>query len=514
MAVEPALEPIPNPFEEEYAIQSQAPVPPTPNMWLLQRSDRMVYAMSTEAIRSDWVGRVIDERFPLLQWLGGSEWSGVFLTELPEHGSRKAAIKLVLVDARDEEAQLAAWEAAAPLSHSHLMRLYATGRCQVDSVRLFYSVTDFAGENLSEILPERSLTPGEAREMLAPVLDALAYLHGKGLVHGRLKPSNIMVVDDRVKLTCDQLRIVGGSGRYFPAKNVYDSPQGVTEPVTPAADIWSLGITLIEALTQKPPVWNRSAHREPVIPESVLEPFNSIARDCLRLEPELRCTLDEIKARLEPAKAAPVPARTAPEPPKAAPKPAAPVSHPAVVVTAPAAVVPTPAGEIRKPGLGKLPLVALALTLLALLGGIAVLQLRSRSTEPSPSAGQQESAPANGAVSPQSAAPEAPIPSHGVVKGEVAQRVVPDVPQGARDTIRIPIQVVVRVKTNAKGAVSDAALDEEPASHYFGNMALQSARTWSFKPAYVDGRAVPSEWLLRFEFAPDDTQVAAEEVTP
>jgi hypothetical protein len=50
----------------------------------------MAPAMTAGAIRSDWVGRVIDGRFTLLKWLGGSGWSGVFLTELQEPRSRKA----------------------------------------------------------------------------------------------------------------------------------------------------------------------------------------------------------------------------------------------------------------------------------------------------------------------------------------------------------------------------------------------------------------------------------------
>ncbi len=51
--------------------------------------------IDAEAIQSDWVGRVIDGRFTLLQWLGGSGRSSVFLTELPGPQARKAAIKLI-----------------------------------------------------------------------------------------------------------------------------------------------------------------------------------------------------------------------------------------------------------------------------------------------------------------------------------------------------------------------------------------------------------------------------------
>ena len=42
---------------------------------------------------------------------------------------------------------------------------------------LLYVVMEHAEENLSEILPQRALTPSEARDMLGLVLDALSNLH-------------------------------------------------------------------------------------------------------------------------------------------------------------------------------------------------------------------------------------------------------------------------------------------------------------------------------------------------
>ena len=46
-------------------------------------------------VGKNWEGRVIDGKFPLLQWLGGSEDSAVFLTERRGSGPQKAAIKLI-----------------------------------------------------------------------------------------------------------------------------------------------------------------------------------------------------------------------------------------------------------------------------------------------------------------------------------------------------------------------------------------------------------------------------------
>src|SRR5947209_1074244 len=120
-----------------------------------------------------WQGLLVDGKFPLLQWLGGTDHSAMFLTEMD---SAKAAIKLVAADTLDANLQLIRWQQAAQVVHPHLMRLLTEGRCQIEGTPLLYLVMDYAEETLSEILQQRALTTGETRELLQPVLDGLAYL--------------------------------------------------------------------------------------------------------------------------------------------------------------------------------------------------------------------------------------------------------------------------------------------------------------------------------------------------
>jgi len=243
----------------------------------------MAKTMNAAEIRGDWVGRVIDGRFPLLQRLGGSTAAAVFVTEL-SGGSRKAVIKLIPADAEGASTRAVAWDAALALSHPNLAQVHAHGRCEIDSVPLLYVVSEFADEVLAEILKERPLSLPEAREMFGPALDALSYLHSKGLVHSRLKPSNIMASGDRLKLSTDGLSLPGAR-RPFPERTVYDAPEAAHGPVGPAADVWSIGATLVEVLTQRPPVWDGTAGTEPVVPETVPQPFAAVARECLRTDP-------------------------------------------------------------------------------------------------------------------------------------------------------------------------------------------------------------------------------------
>jgi serine/threonine-protein kinase len=443
----------------------------------------MVYVMNTDEIRTNWVGRVINGRFTLLQWLGGSESSAVFLTEIEGNRPQKAAIKLIPADASDAEARIARWAAITPLSHPHLVRLLDSGHCEIDNTRLVYAVMEYAEENLAEILPVRPLTPTETREMLDPVIDALSYLHGKGFVHGRLKPSNIMVVSDQLKLSCDNLHPAGEVRNLPQSTRVYDAPEAVSGTISPAADIWSLGITLIEALTQRPPVWNRSAQSEPTVPESIPQPFAGVARESLRSDPERRCTLSDVKARLGGDQS-----------------------------------LSDSDGETSKMPPTKLRGLALAALVLVLLAVFAVHQLRSRQTQSSSPAEVQQSEPATAAPPPQSPTPPKRSPKHAaandaVVKDAVVKQVMPDVLPRATATIRGQVNVTIRVTVDADGNVSNADYDSPGPSKYFAKAALEAARRWKFKPVQVSGSDVSRVWVLRFQFRQTGTEVTPVEVS-
>src|ERR1700737_2059584 len=161
-----------------------------------------------------WEGQVVNGKFPLLRYLGGSEYSAVFLTEFHQNEQpQKAAIKLIPAGEENnyhDEVQLSRWRAASELSHPHLISIFDQGRSELSGVPLLYVVMECAEENLAQVLPIRALTPEEARETFDSVLDVLAYLHGKGFVHGHLKPHNIMADDrDQLKLSSDGLRRTG-----------------------------------------------------------------------------------------------------------------------------------------------------------------------------------------------------------------------------------------------------------------------------------------------------------------
>src|SRR6266849_1314170 len=245
-------------------------------------------------------GQIVDDEFPLEQLLASSEHSAVFLTQYGDSQPQKAAIKLIHAEPATAELLLSRWRLAAQLSHPNLLRLLDFGRCCLEDANFLYVVMEFAEEDLSQILPQRPLTPAETRDVLEPVLDVLVYLHGKGLIHGHLKPSNILATSDQLKLSSDTLASIAEPRAPIARPSPYNAPEAATSGLSTASDVWSLGMTLVEVLTQRAPVVSPQAKSDAVVPDALPQPFLDIAHHALLHEPKRRWTTAEIAARLNP----------------------------------------------------------------------------------------------------------------------------------------------------------------------------------------------------------------------
>src|SRR6516165_9986556 len=200
----------------------------------------------TSEVWTNWQGHVINGVYSLGRFLGSSDHSGVFLTTAAAHPA-EVAIKLVPTNRALAESLLPRWKRAGGLAHPHLLRLSEWGGCQLDGLPYLYTVMEYADQTLAQLLLHRALTEDEAREMLLPALDALAFLHGRNLVQGQLKPSNILVVGDQLKLASDTIRRVTDGTM---TSTVYDPPEAQQGTNSTACDLWALGVSLFEALTR------------------------------------------------------------------------------------------------------------------------------------------------------------------------------------------------------------------------------------------------------------------------
>ena len=519
-------------------------------------------------------GQVIDNRFRLQRYLGGTDDSAVFLTQLAGSPSQKAAIKFIPAGTT-ADLQLSLWRRVTQLAHPHLLRIFDIGRCRLENRDRLYIVMEYAEEDLSQILPQRPLTASEAREMLAPVLDVLIYLHGKGLVHSRIKPSNILAAADQLKLSSDAVFPIGESRKSLSKFAAHDAPETAASPLSAAADVWSLGMTLVETLTQHAPVLQPGSQADPIVPDALPQPFLDIARHALRREPRRRWTIAEITARFNPAAVAAAAAQSVS--PLAVPLSTVP-AVPAAKLPVPKSDVPPPRPQAQPPRLrpANLPkqtlvlpnyVVPVAVGLLVIFAIIALPKILGHRSDSSSSASAAPAQPAGTPnpieqparrETPSASKPSAPSATQDSLKtaaekkpaarpesspvaarapaavrtdtfpsakaprttatspmrGEVLDEVLPEVSDKARATIRGIVRVSVRVHVNPTGDVSEAALDSPGPSKYFADLALKAARRWQFSSPEAGGHSVPSEWLIRFHFSPSGSKAFPRQTTP
>ena len=434
-------------------------------------------------MRERWEGRTVDGRFPLESYLGGSEHSAVFLTrwQKDDEGDFKAAaIKLIPCDGARAEKQLARWRLAREFNHPNLIRIFETGRVELDGGTFVYVVEEYAEENLAQILPERALTVEETRGLLPAVLGALQYVHDKGFVHGHIQPSNILAQAYQVKLSTDALSAPGE-----PAKtaSVYDPPEAAVG-VGSAADTWQLGMTLIEVLMQRLPAWDRTGANAPEIPAAVPEPFREIARHCLEPEAGKRWTIADIRDRLEGKTQV------------SAERPAERQS------SASAGVSDEHKASAKWPyGLGLIAAAAIAFFLITYTKSSRVPPEAQSTAAQSGQSGQ----PTTSASTPQPGQEETK-PSAG--ENVVVRRVMPQVLPSARRTIHGTIIVKVKVRVDGAGNVVKATLESGRTSKYFSRVAMEAARDWKFSPAPANEPG-DREWKLQFGFSRAKTEASA-----
>jgi serine/threonine protein kinase len=482
---------------------------------------------------TQWESQVVNGVYPLRRFLGGSNHSAVFLTEYRAENIANAAIKFVPADTLQAQAQLVQWGTAITLSHRHLVRLFDVGRCRFAGREFLFVVMEYADQTLAELLPRRALSPDEARDLLTPTLDALAFLHRNGLVHGHLKPSNFLVVDDKLKLASDTISsaIKPTTGTVRDA--LHDPPELKEGARSPAGDVWDLGITLVEALTQRTPIWPDERAETALLPVKLPPPFVDIVRRCLSRPAANRPTALELQAQYKPTPWAALSAGLDPseieacadEDPEQRSRLAR-VLIPALSAIAAIAVITVGVWVSFHLIQQKRPRIRLfasgdsqeylqqevvqevppapdnATPATAAVPTTEPLPV----AEPPPVAATQTlpPAPASPTAAASMAAPPGPIlvptdDANGVLHEEL-----PEVTRPIIERIHGHVRVAVRVLVDPAGNVVGEFMENAGPSTYFARLAGEAADKWKFAP--TDGRGA-RVWVLRFEFTRDGATV-------
>jgi serine/threonine protein kinase len=464
---------------------------------------------TTTEVWTQWEGKLINGVYPLRRFLGSTDHSGVFVTEQRTDSRPEVAIKFISAETIDAEAQLVQWAATTALVHPNLIRIFDVGRYRCNGRDYLFVVTELADQTLAEILPRRPLDAEEARELLLPTLDTLLFLHRKGLIHGRLKPTNFLAVNDRLKLSSDTVRPISHTASGSPRTSAYDPPERKDRGANAATDIWAVGMTLLEALTQSTTAWPDETVS---VPADLPGQFSNTVLRCLSIAPGGRPTAldldDEFRTGAKPqVKPTAQPSAPPPSAPKAAPQPKAAAQPP----KAPQSKPKPKEKPAAKPGSKRRGL-AIFLPFAVIAGLIVYFFGNKPAPSPPPPVVPKDAAYVPETITRReapvpAAAPATPAatPQTSGMSKDVVQQVLPDVPPGSSNRIRGRIHVTVRVLVGPGGDVMGAMLESPGPNKTLADLAEQAAADWKFTPAKQQSRV----WLLLFVFTRDGVKARA-----
>ncbi|HWU23620.1 MAG TPA: serine/threonine-protein kinase, partial [Nocardioides sp.] len=167
---------------------------------------------------------------------------------------REVAVKVLRASDADRDRFAAEACTVARLNHPGIVTVLDAG---LDEDRPFIVMELVEGPTLAEALAAGPLDPDRVRAIGEHVAAALAYAHEQAIVHRDVKPGNVLLRPDGTACLADFgiACMVGRSMVHTTEGLVVGSPayvapeQVAAEDVGPAADVYSLGLVLLEALT-------------------------------------------------------------------------------------------------------------------------------------------------------------------------------------------------------------------------------------------------------------------------
>jgi len=207
-------------------------------------------------------GDVLADRYELEETVGSGGMSSVYRAH-DRLLERYVALKVLHPHFGDDEEYVERFRrearAVARLSHPHIVTVIDRGQADGRQFIVFEYVD---GENLKQLV-ERSgpLPVRRALELGIEIADGLAFAHQHGLVHRDVKPQNVLitptgeakVTDFGIARSLEVEHGVTQTGTVLGTSNYLSPEQASGKPVSPATDVYSLGVVLYELLTGEVP---------------------------------------------------------------------------------------------------------------------------------------------------------------------------------------------------------------------------------------------------------------------
>jgi serine/threonine protein kinase len=255
---------------------------------------------------------VVGDRYQLGELIGRGGMAEVRRATDPVLG-RQVAVKL-LRDPADENHRsrfLAEATILGGLNHPNVVTLLDAGLAD-DVPYLVMDLID--GPTLADAHRDGAIPPDRVAQIGIELAQALAAAHEVGIVHRDVKPSNVLIGRDRRAYLSDFgiARLVGAMDHHTRTGETIGSPAYLAPeqvsggPATPAIDIYSLGLVLLECLTGQraytgTPVEAALARLRtaPIIPVSLGPTWCALLESMTRLDPTQRPTASHVVARLD-----------------------------------------------------------------------------------------------------------------------------------------------------------------------------------------------------------------------
>jgi len=243
------------------------------------------------------INTLFDGRYRILRKLGSGGMANVYLAEDEDLG-RRVAIKILNDRYANDELFIERFrreaKSAAALSHPNIVSIYDRGQAEGT---YYIAMEVIEGRSLKELILTRGPLPiGQAIAYTLEILDALRFAHRHGIIHRDVKPHNILIGGERLKVTDFGIARAGASqmteaGSIMGTAQYLSPEQARGAPVTASSDLYSVGIVLYEMLTGKVPFSGDSAI------EIAMKHLNELPKPPSKIRPEIPEDLDHVVLR-------------------------------------------------------------------------------------------------------------------------------------------------------------------------------------------------------------------------
>jgi predicted Ser/Thr protein kinase len=250
----------------------------------------------------------LGRRYEVQRLLGRGGMADVYAARDTVLG-RAVAVK-VLRDTANRDRFESEARTLAGLAHPGLVTVLDAGITD-DQPWLVMELID--GATLADCCSGVALDPQRVAALGAKLADALSYVHASGFVHRDVKPGNVLLAGDGRVLLADFgiARLVEGAPTvtdtgFTVGTAAYLAPEQVRgEPVTPAADVYSLGLVLLEALTGERAYPGATAEaavarltRPPAVPPTLPRDWQNLLAAMTALDPARRLSPAQLAGAL------------------------------------------------------------------------------------------------------------------------------------------------------------------------------------------------------------------------